>query len=147
MLCFLGICLAITMQVYQTQVTRVPGYVTQMRYTPALVFLAHNDVSGDEFSKLGYGDVVEVNGDRYIVREIVSMQATEPRNPAADLIDLEDGKRYTAKETWFRIYGHKGDVVLQTCIRRDGEDAWGRLFIIAERDNEQLYEQLARYIK
>lgn len=132
MLCFLEICLLVVTQFSQLDITLDRGYVTQMKSVPAIVFLAHNNLSGSEFLNLNYGDVISYDSDEYIVREIVFMQAIQPNNPAGDLIDMESGQRMTAKQTWFRVYS-KG-LVLQTCVQKDDEPSWGRLFILADKE-------------
>lgn len=99
--------------------------------------LAHNYASGDLFSKLEDGHKVHVSyGDGtvkdYRVNRILRFQALEPNNPHSDFVNLETGEKLTAAGLFSQVYtgGHR--VTFQTCIQKGDEDAWGRLFIMAE---------------
>ncbi len=103
----------------------------------SLGFLAHNTSSGARFSYLHEGQeiwVIRGGGDmvRYRVTEILRFQALTPTSPYSDFLGLTpEGERYTSTELFNLIYGQEGALVLQTCIERDGDPNWGRLFVIA----------------
>jgi len=131
MLCLLGVCLHVLSQLVPLDVTLIDGYVTRMNNTPALVFLAHNNLSGQYFLRLGYGDTIAYQDDLYTVQEVIFMRALQPNSPTSDFIDMESGERYSVKEAWLRVYAD--GLVLQTCVQRGNVLTWGRLFVIAER--------------
>jgi len=100
--------------------------------------LAHNHLIGETFFKVKEGDVLTiVYGDKtyqeYRVEEIRRYQALTPNSPYSKFINLADPdkKVITATDLFYEIYTQKGTLVLQTCIEKDGELSWGRLFIIA----------------
>ena len=128
MLCLAETCLMVLAGLY---IPIHPGYVARMD-APSLAFTAHNTRSGALFLELYPGAPVSYTDDLYTVTEVIFMQALEPMDPAGDLIDMEDGTRRTAGETWDYIYNRPGALVLQTCVERDGLNEWGRLFVIAE---------------
>jgi hypothetical protein len=100
--------------------------------------LAHNYLMGQTFFKIQEGDVLTVVfGDKtfqeYRVEEIRRYQALTPTSPYSKFINLADPdkKVITAADLFYEIYTQKGTLVLQTCIEKDGELSWGRIFIIA----------------
>ncbi|MCX7976822.1 MAG: hypothetical protein N2646_07080, partial [Bellilinea sp.] len=100
--------------------------------------LAHNYLLGESFLKIKEGDVLTlVYGDRtfqeYRVEEIRRYQALTPNSPYSKFINLADPdkKVFTAADLFYDIFTQKGTLILQTCIEKDGELSWGRLFIIA----------------
>lgn len=100
--------------------------------------LAHNYLLGGTFFKIKEGDVLTlVYGDRtfqeYRVEEIRRYQALTPNSPYSKFINLADPdkKVFTAADLFYDIFTQKGTLILQTCIEKDGELSWGRLFIIA----------------
>lgn len=99
--------------------------------------LAHNYLAGTEFSHVQSGQVIYlIFGDgalqRYSVTQLVRFQALQPDSPSSNFIDLQDGARLTSQAVFSKMYGRPGALVLQTCIEADGNEAWGRLFVIAE---------------
>ncbi len=100
--------------------------------------LAHNYLMGKTFFKLKEGDVLTVvYGDTtyqdYQVKEIRRYQALTPNSPYSKFINLADSEKkvITATDLFYEIFTEKGTLVLQTCIEKEGELSWGRLFIIA----------------
>lgn len=100
--------------------------------------IAHNTLAGQNFYQLAIGDVVSlVYGDgsiqMYEINQVQSYQALNPYSPYSNFVDLSNpGVQYSSTDLFYRTYGLGGDMlVLQTCISRDGNDSWGRLFIIA----------------
>ena len=103
----------------------------------SLGFLAHNNLAGAEFSNLENGNLVTVvYGDGhyaiYQVKQVRRLQAIQPKNPYSSFVDLASGKTLTVEALFYETYGIQGQLILQTCIAAEGNDSWGRLFIIAE---------------
>jgi hypothetical protein len=99
--------------------------------------LAHNYLSGALFFDLKMGDVVQMvygDGDfeEYEVTQLFHYQALNPLSPTSDFLDLETNERLTAAALFQKMYGGPYHLVFQTCIERDNNDTWGRLFVIAE---------------
>jgi hypothetical protein len=99
--------------------------------------LAHNYLAGADFSQLTKGQVFHlIYGDgktkAFIVTETLRFRALRPNSPTSNFIDLEDGTFLTAVELMTEVYNRPGDVILQTCISANGNESWGRLFVIAE---------------
>lgn len=70
-------------------------------------------------------------GGYYKVTEIVGGQASDPKSPYTNV--LIDGQWMTPEQVWRRVgYLDPDKLVLQTCIEKDGNSKWGRLFVIAE---------------
>ena len=122
-------------------VSNEPGVITQYgsvdRYGN-VGLLAHNFLAGAEFFKLGLGQRVTLiygNGHSrdYTVTGFRQFQATLPESPYSNFIDLDQpGSRPIRSADIFNlIYTGSTRVVLQTCIARQGEPSWGRLFVIA----------------
>jgi hypothetical protein len=100
-------------------------------------FLAHNYLAGATFSNLVKGSQVTVtyadgHSMIYEVKEIRHLQAISPNSPTTKFIDLDhNNAKLTATQLFMQTYGIKDRLVLQTCIAKDKELSWGRLFIIA----------------
>ncbi len=106
--------------------------------------LAHNYLVGKEFFNVSVGDLVEIaytdgKTKTYIVKEIQRYQALQPNSPYSDFVDLNPSNnvsqkskpQLTATQLFNRVYAVKGRVIFQTCITANGNDSWGRLFIVA----------------
>jgi hypothetical protein len=100
-------------------------------------FLAHNYLAGSTFTYLVVGSQITVTYDdghrmTYEVKEIRHLQAIKPNSPTTSFLDLDqNNEKLTAKQVFMQTYGVKDRLVLQTCIAKDKELSWGRLFIIA----------------
>ena len=99
-------------------------------------FLAHNYLAGAYFSSLTVGSQITVtyaDGSKqtFQVQEIRSFQATSPTSATSSFIDLATNKKLTATQLFMQTYGVKGNLILQTCIAKDNQSSWGRLFVIA----------------
>jgi hypothetical protein len=100
-------------------------------------FLAHNYLAGATFKHLVVGSQITVtyaDGKRmtYEVQEIRHLQAINPNSPTTSFLDLDNDKdKLSAKQVFMQTYGVRDNLVLQTCIAKDKELSWGRLFIIA----------------
>ena len=98
--------------------------------------LAHNYLSGSSFSKLGSGtEIVLVYGDgstkKYQVSAVKKYQALSPTDPYSDFVNVDNSdSTLTSSDVFNETYG-TGGLVLQTCISKNGNSSWGRLFVIA----------------
>ena len=117
-----------------------PGVLTQfslpLKYE-ATGLLAHNYLAGASFGLLSRGQILYlVYGDgraaRFVIREIQEYRALDPQSETSTFEDLRSGSLFTAREMLERIYNRPGQLILQTCISRGNEPAWGRIFILAE---------------
>ncbi len=123
-------------------VSTLPGTATQFRAAGkygTLGLLAHNTHAGSNFFRLLEGDlVIIIYGDgrhaRYQVADIRRFQALTPTSPYSNFRDLDNGSTplLTSTGLFHQTYGVGGQTILQTCIERDGNLVWGRLFIIAD---------------
>ncbi|NWG05894.1 MAG: hypothetical protein HXY35_04300 [Chloroflexi bacterium] len=98
--------------------------------------LAHNHLSGKSFSQLTIGQEVRLvygNGkvETFIVTEVLQYQALQPNSPYSEFRSLEGGRTLTAEQMFKRVYFGDRHVTFQTCIEKDGDLSWGRLFVIA----------------
>jgi len=108
--------------------------------------LAHNYLAGASFFDLKVGDEVRlVYGDGkveiFVVYEILRYQALQPHSTYSSFRDLDTDKVLSVEQTFKRVFFSDGNVTFQTCIEKDGELSWGRLFVIAIPKAE--YESLA----
>jgi hypothetical protein len=124
-----------------------PGYVSQdetavTQFGMASQFntigiLAHNNKAGAAFSKLGIGEViylVQSTGTlkAFRITKIQQYQALSPNSPYSNFINMQNSNTITAQTLFTSIYGQGGGVlILQTCIEKDGNPSWGRLFVMA----------------
>jgi len=122
-----------------------PGYVsasngiaTQFQATAKGIIglLAHNDLAGAQFFDLSAGQVVWiVYGDgalkRYRVTRIHRFQALESKNPYSQLVNLETGVMASSAQVFNQVYTGEDHITFQTCIAKNGDATWGRLFVIA----------------
>lgn len=98
--------------------------------------LAHNHLAGQYFPSLMPGNTVYLvygNGtfEAYIVTQILRYQAYEPYSPYSRFSDLNSGIEYSAEDVFRQAYMGEHHVTFQTCIAKNGEPSWGRLFVIA----------------
>jgi hypothetical protein len=140
------ICRVLALRVVQqpannpVYVSRDLGMATQFRLAADLGtigLLAHNNRSGSLFFNLKTGHEVDVvYGDgtirRYVISSLRHFQTLEPTNPYSTFRDLDLGGDLLSSTDVFRqMYAGYDQVVLQTCIAANGEQSWGRLFVIA----------------
>jgi len=117
-----------------------PGTLTHFRLADqygSTGFLAHNYLAGKKFFSLEEGDQLVIDYENSFAQrfKVVSMkryQAISPNSPYSDFIDLDTNERLSAADLFYEIYGVDDRVVLQTCIKRNGVQTWGRLFVITE---------------
>lgn len=98
--------------------------------------LAHNYLSGSSFTKLGVGtEIALVYGDgtikKYQVNAIKKYQALSPTDPYSNFVNLDaPDATLSSTDVFNQTYG-AGGLVLQTCISKNGNASWGRIFIMA----------------
>jgi hypothetical protein len=120
-------------------VSTQPGLLTQFGMASqygSIGILAHNYLEGEAFFAINEGGLVIViygdsNFQYYKVEQIRRFKATMPTSPYSNFIDLEDGRTLTATQLFMQTSGLREALILQTCIEAEGNDSWGRLFIIA----------------
>lgn len=116
------------------------GNVTDFRLARdygSIGLIAHNYLGGKLFDQFDVGQTLYlVYGDSevvaYTVLKIDQFQALSPNSPYSDFVNL-DGTEGTisAEDLFYQMYGQEDAVVFQTCIEKDGNSTWGRLFITA----------------
>ena len=120
------------------------GEATQFRMATQfgnIGLLAHNHLSGKDFSQLAVGQEVRlVYGDghfeTFVVTEVLRYQALQPTSPYSSFRNLDKDETLSAEGMFKRVYFGDRHVTFQTCIEKDGELSWGRLFVIAVPKSE-----------
>jgi hypothetical protein len=114
-----------------------PNTITQfMLTTPGVVgLLAHNHLAGKSFFEIKPGDrvfIIEGNGlvSEYQVSEIDSFQVIKT-DGVSKYLNVHTSEMLDAGQLFAKFYMGEPHITLQTCIAKDGDPAWGRLFIIA----------------
>jgi hypothetical protein len=98
--------------------------------------LAHNHLSGKFFTKLAVGQEVRLvygNGkvEYFLITEVLQYQALQPTSPYSSFHNTNKDETLTAEQMFKRVYFGDRHVTFQTCIAKDGNSSWGRLFVIA----------------
>lgn len=130
----------VVQQGYSMEVSELPATLTQFGWASSYGvtgILAHNWLSGLDFFRLRVGQKINlIYGDgrteTFWVNRIYRYQATMPESTYSQFIDLDTGKGTDAEGVFRKVYMGGGHVTFQTCIAKDGELSWGRLFVIAE---------------
>jgi hypothetical protein len=120
-------------------VLKKDGVATQFRAAANnnnIGLLAHNNLAGATFSGLQVGQEVRIvygdgRVDYYIVNRLASFQALQPDSQNGDFVDLSSKIKYTAQDIFSMFYAGSLHVTFQTCILKDGNGSWGRLFVTA----------------
>lgn len=121
-------------------ISSADGNVTDFRLARdygSIGLIAHNYLGGKLFDQFELGQTLYlVYGDSevvaYSVVRIEQYQALSPNSPYSDFVNL-DGSEGTisAEDLFYQMYGQDDAVVFQTCIEKDGNSTWGRLFVTA----------------
>jgi hypothetical protein len=98
--------------------------------------LAHNHLSGKSFVQLAIGQEVRLvygNGkvEYFVITEILRYQALQPTSPYSSFHNVNKDETLTAEQMFKRVYFGDRHVTFQTCIAKDGNPSWGRLFVVA----------------
>jgi hypothetical protein len=139
-------------------ITQYPNEVTQFALAKkrgaAIGFLAHDYLAGESFSKITVGRNITLIQDNgvitvYTVSEILKFRAETPTDPYSNFVPVDNnlrdiGRVMTSTEVFNMVYT-PNKLVLQTCIDKNGtenpgDEAWGRLFVIANRDSVNGYK-------
>jgi hypothetical protein len=114
--------------------------VTQFRLAMAqntIGLLAHNDLAGAMFSDLDVAQhayVVYGSGaiQEFLISTIKRYQALDPESPFSSFVDLDtNGTPLSSSTVFNNIFSTGNQLIFQTCIAKDGEGSWGRMFVIA----------------
>jgi hypothetical protein len=132
--------LTVVQQPYSSFVSTAEDTITQFGLAAQygnIGLLAHNYLAGQKFSDLEIGQQIYVfhgseSVEVFVVTEILQYQAVSPESPYSDFTDLATGKTLNANDLFHKVYMGDRHMTLQTCIEKDGEQSWGRLFVIAE---------------
>ena len=130
---------AVVQQSSASEVSTRSGTVTQFGIASqygSVGLLAHNYLAGASFSKLGSGtEIVLVYGDgstkKYQVNAVKKYQALSPNDPYSNFINLSNPDATLSSTDLFNETYGSSSLVLQTCISKNGNSSWGRLFIMA----------------
>jgi hypothetical protein len=120
-------------------VSNKAGEVTQFGMAAqfgSVGLLAHNHLSGSQFSQLAVGQEIRLvygNGavEYFVVNQILQFQALEPNSPYSSFRDLSNNEMFTAEQLFNKVYRGERHVTFQTCIANAKSLSWGRLFVIA----------------
>ncbi|EKD88108.1 MAG: hypothetical protein ACD_35C00052G0001, partial [uncultured bacterium] len=135
------LALSVVQQASTYSVSSKSGTVTQFGLASkygSIGLLAHNYLSGSSFSKLTTGtEIILIFGDgstkKYVVDTIKKYQSLSPADPFSNFINLDKPDTTISSDDVINETYGSGDLVLQTCIKKNGVLAWGRLFIIASQ--------------
>jgi hypothetical protein len=98
--------------------------------------LAHNNLSGKYFLKLGIGQQVRLRYgsgrvEYFVVEQVLRFQALQPESVSSSFRNLDKEETLSAGEMFNRAYTGQRRLVFQTCIEAYGNASWGRLFVVA----------------
>ena len=98
--------------------------------------LAHNNLSGESFSKLSVGQEVELvyedgGVEDFVITKILRFQALQPQSQQSSFLDLDNSETLSANQMFNRVYTGSRHLTFQTCIKANGNASWGRLFVVA----------------
>ena len=117
----------------------ITQYAAPLEYG-SIGLLAHNHLSGRVFFNLEIGqEITLVYGDgsliRFRITAIDNYQALSSSDPYSDFIDQADprGTIQSFQEVYDRYYKVDGQLTFQTCIEKNGDLSWGRIFVVAQR--------------
>jgi len=121
-------------------VSTAPNTVTQFGLAAQfnnIGLLAHDYLAGTEFSNLAVGQrIYLVYGtgrvEAFTVTQVLQYQALSPYSPYSEFKNLDANVTLTATDMFKLVYTGSRHVTFQTCIDRNGNSSWGRLFVIAE---------------
>jgi hypothetical protein len=99
------------------------------RYAPNIL-IAHNSQDGQYFDEINVGNLIRYYDGEwkdYRVTEVLRYRAI-PSNSLTPT--LFDGAWHSTAWVYGNIYNKS--LILQTCIYKDGDWQWGRLFVVAQ---------------
>lgn len=122
------------------------GVVTQFSLANSfgsIGLLAHNTLSGRLFYDLDLHQILYLafaDGTvrYYMITSVLRYQALSPNSPYSNFVNLSrPNERLTSSELFERVFTTQNSLVFQTCIAKDGEPSWGRVFVIAKQIDPQ----------
>ena len=121
--------------VHAPAISRTPNTLTQYTSTG---FVAHTYLGGSKFSLMYPGQTVTLifadgHVERFKVTNVYQYQALTIK----DFRDLETGEFLDQYALFQKVY-KPNQVTFQTCISKDGQLDFGRLFVVAERRLDDL---------
>lgn len=96
--------------------TTAPIYEGQVAQFRPNVLIAHNYLDGVYFKELEPGDMIRYYDGEWEDYKVTQVYETKNPDP-----------KWVYREVFTK------DLVLQTCIYKDGDLNWGRLFVVAEK--------------
>jgi hypothetical protein len=98
--------------------------------------LAHNNLSGESFSKLSVGQEVKLvyedgEVEDFVITTVLRFQALQPQSQQSSFLDLDNSETLSANQMFNRVYTGSHHLTFQTCIKENGDASWGRLFVVA----------------
>lgn len=121
-------------------VSSADGVVTEFRAATQngnIGLLAHNTLAGKDFDNLKLGQQVTIiygNGkiETFVVTKVLRFAALSPYSVTSEFINLNTKTTISATQLFSDVYTGTRHLTFQTCIAYNGNDSWGRLFIIAQ---------------
>jgi hypothetical protein len=121
-------------------VSNTDGVVTE--FSPAtqtgnVGLLAHNTLAGKAFTNMKLGQkVIVIFGDSktetFVITKILRFAALSPYSVKSEFKNLDTNITISATQLFSDVYNGPRHLTFQTCIAYNGNDSWGRLFIIAQ---------------
>lgn len=109
------------------------GYVAMFRSD---WLLAHESLDGSRWDELDQEAEIYLGDQLFLVEDMYKFQALEPENPRGSLLYLETGEVMSVPQALQTIRSNCDEcLILQTCIYQRGNPAWGRLFVVAEKQD------------
>lgn len=120
-------------------VSNKSGMVTQFRQADlhgVIGLLAHNYLSGKQFSELEIGqEVIIIYGNKeikpYRVTRIDAFQKLNPSNLYSNYLDLNSLQEFSTSQVFNKFYQDSNHLIFQTCLEMEGRLDWGLLFVTA----------------
>ena len=121
-------------------VSNTEGVVTEFSSatrTGNVGLLAHNTLAGKAFANLKLGQQATViygdgKAETFVVTKILRFAALSPYSVKSDFKNLDTNITISATQLFSDVYNGPRHLTFQTCIAYNGNDSWGRLFIIAQ---------------
>jgi len=99
--------------------------VTRFQLAENIGLLAHNYTEeGKAFSKIKIGDIIYIDKTPYLVYNRITYEVR-------DNLFITESNQFNELEVFNSVYKDKSDLTLQTCVEKNGNRTWGRLFILA----------------
>lgn len=107
-------------------------------YGDVLGLLAHNNLDvGKSITKMQIGHKLTLIAKsgillNYQVREVYNYRAHDPKNLSSDFSEVgNESITLSASELFHKVYTGEHHVTFQTCIEKNGDNYWGRRFVLA----------------